>query len=80
MPAFKLAESRNVKIGDPIHILGFPGVVLTHELLNSAAKVEASASWPWSATSTASAARDTASPVVRDRSTTRSAPSCAVTS
>lgn len=41
-PAFKLAESRNVKIGDPIHIIGFPGVVLTHELLNSTAKVEAS--------------------------------------
>jgi rhodanese-related sulfurtransferase len=42
MPAFKLAESKNLKIGDPIHILGFPGVVLTHELLNSTAKVEAS--------------------------------------
>jgi len=41
-PAFKLAESKNLKIGDPIHILGFPGVVLTHELLNSTAKVEAS--------------------------------------
>jgi rhodanese-related sulfurtransferase len=42
MPAFKLAGSKNVKIGDPIHIIGFPGVVLTHELLNSTAKVEAS--------------------------------------
>jgi rhodanese-related sulfurtransferase len=42
MPAFKLAESKNVKIGDPIHILGFPGVVLSHELLNATAKVEAS--------------------------------------
>src|SRR5262245_3400262 len=42
MPAFKLAESKNVKIGDPIHIIGFPGVVLTHELLNATAKVEAS--------------------------------------
>src|SRR5262249_4898184 len=42
MPSFKLAESKTVKIGDPIHILGFPGVVLTHELLNSTAKVEAS--------------------------------------
>lgn len=42
MPAFKLGESKNVKIGDPIHILGFPGVVLTHELLNATAKVEAS--------------------------------------
>ena len=42
MPAFKLGESKNLKIGDPIHILGFPGVVLTHELLNATAKVEAS--------------------------------------
>jgi rhodanese-related sulfurtransferase len=42
MPAFKLAESRNARIGDPLHILGYPGVVLTHELLNSTAKVEAS--------------------------------------
>ena len=42
MPSFKLGESKNVKIGDPIHIMGFPGVVLTHELLNSTAKVEAS--------------------------------------
>ena len=42
MPAFRLGESKNVKIGDPIHILGFPGVVLSHELLNSTAKVEAS--------------------------------------
>jgi rhodanese-related sulfurtransferase len=42
MPAFKLGESKNAKIGDPIHILGFPGVVLTHELLNATAKVEAS--------------------------------------
>jgi len=42
MPAFKLAQGHVAKIGDPIHILGYPGVVLTHELLNSAAKVEAS--------------------------------------
>jgi serine protease Do len=42
MPSFKLAESKNVKIGDPLRILGFPGVVLTHELLNASAKVEAS--------------------------------------
>lgn len=42
MPAFKLAESKTAKIGDPIRILGYPGVVLTHELLNSTAKVEAS--------------------------------------
>jgi S1-C subfamily serine protease/rhodanese-related sulfurtransferase len=42
MPAFRLADSKHVKIGDPLHILGYPGVVLTHELLNSTAKVEAS--------------------------------------
>ncbi len=42
MPAFKLADSKHVKLGDPVHILGYPGVVLTHELLNSSAKVEAS--------------------------------------
>ena len=42
MPAFVLGTSRTLKIGDPIHILGFPGVVLTHELLNATSKVEAS--------------------------------------
>jgi serine protease Do len=42
MPAFSLGTSQGLKIGDPLRILGFPGVVLTHELLNSTAKVEAS--------------------------------------
>jgi S1-C subfamily serine protease/rhodanese-related sulfurtransferase len=42
MPAFALGRSHGLKIGDPLRILGFPGVVLTHELLNSTAKVEAS--------------------------------------
>jgi len=42
MPAFRLGQSQGLKIGDPLRILGFPGVVLTHELLNSTAKVEAS--------------------------------------
>lgn len=42
MPAFTLGQSQGLKIGDPLRILGFPGVVLTHELLNSTAKVEAS--------------------------------------
>jgi S1-C subfamily serine protease len=41
MPALKPSTSR-IKIGDPIHVLGFPGVVLTHELLNASSKVEAS--------------------------------------
>ena len=40
-PAIALSK-RNTKIGDPIHILGFPGVVLTHELLNQSATLEAS--------------------------------------
>ena len=42
MPAFSLGKSQGLKIGDPLRILGFPGVVLTHELLNSTAKIEAS--------------------------------------
>lgn len=42
MPAFSLGKSQGLKLGDPLRILGFPGVVLTHELLNSTAKVEAS--------------------------------------
>jgi S1-C subfamily serine protease len=42
MPSLKLADSSAAKLGDKIHILGFPGVVLSHELLNASAKVEAS--------------------------------------
>ena len=41
-PVLPLAESKMVQIGDPLHILGFPGVVLSHELLNKSAGVEAS--------------------------------------
>lgn len=41
-PVLPLADSRSVLIGDPIHIIGFPGVVLDHELLNKSASVEAS--------------------------------------
>jgi S1-C subfamily serine protease/rhodanese-related sulfurtransferase len=40
-PAIGLSE-RDAKIGDPVHMLGFPGVVLTHELLNQSATLEAS--------------------------------------
>ena len=32
-PAIRLSD-RDAKIGDPVHMLGFPGVVLSHELLN----------------------------------------------
>lgn len=42
-PVLPIADSKSVKIGDPLHILGFPGVVLSHELLNQSATVEASA-------------------------------------
>src|SRR5207302_10075955 len=34
--------ARDPNLGDPVHILGFPGVVLTHELLNKSARLEAS--------------------------------------
>jgi S1-C subfamily serine protease/rhodanese-related sulfurtransferase len=40
-PAVRLGEV-DARIGDPIHIIGFPGVVLTHELLNKSATLEAS--------------------------------------
>jgi len=41
-PAIGLT-TREVQIGDPVHILGFPGVVLAHELLNQNMTLEASA-------------------------------------
>jgi S1-C subfamily serine protease len=42
-PVLRLADSKVAQIGDPIHIVGFPGVVLSHELLKqSAASMEAS--------------------------------------
>ena len=41
-PVLPLADSKVAQIGDPIHILGFPGVVLSHELLNKSASMEAS--------------------------------------
>jgi S1-C subfamily serine protease/rhodanese-related sulfurtransferase len=39
-PALGLAV-RDAQIGDPVHILGFPGVVLSHELLSQSATIEA---------------------------------------
>jgi len=41
-PLLPLADSKAVQIGDPINILGFPGVVQSHELLNASASREAS--------------------------------------
>jgi rhodanese-related sulfurtransferase len=40
-PAIALS-TRDSQIGDPMHILGFPGVVLSHELLNKSARLDAS--------------------------------------
>src|SRR5262245_13220983 len=40
-PAIAL-NTRDPQLGDTVHILGFPGVVLSHELLNRSATLEAS--------------------------------------
>jgi S1-C subfamily serine protease len=42
MPTLRLGDSADLQIGDRIHILGFPSVVLSHELLNASARMEAS--------------------------------------
>lgn len=42
MPTLPLADSGAVQLGDRLHILGFPGVVLSHELLGAGATMEAS--------------------------------------
>src|SRR3989442_3403161 len=42
MPVPRLAESGKARFGDRLHIIGLPGVVLSHELLNASAKMEAS--------------------------------------
>jgi len=41
-PVLALKDIRTVQIGDPVHIIGFPGVVLSHELLNESSMIEAS--------------------------------------
>lgn len=40
-PVLPLSDA-TVQIGDPLRILGFPGVVLSHELLNQSASLDAS--------------------------------------
>lgn len=42
LPTLPLADSSQTKIGDRLHVIGFPNVVTSHELLNASAKVEAS--------------------------------------
>ncbi|HEY7654733.1 MAG TPA: trypsin-like peptidase domain-containing protein [Methylomirabilota bacterium] len=41
-PVLSLADSKGAQVGDPVHIIGFPGVVLSHELLSQSAMMEAS--------------------------------------
>jgi|RhiMetdeSRZDD1v2_1073273.scaffolds.fasta_scaffold258171_2 serine protease Do len=43
MPTLVLGDSARLKIADKLSVIGFPGVVMTHELLNMSAKVQASA-------------------------------------
>jgi serine protease Do len=41
-PLLRLANSDTVLIGEPVHVLGYPAVVLAHELLSRSARVESS--------------------------------------
>jgi S1-C subfamily serine protease len=42
MPTLPLGDSGALQIGDRLSVIGFPGLVMTRELLNASAKVEAS--------------------------------------
>ena len=42
MPTLPLGESERLKIGDKLSVIGFPGVVMSHELLSASSKVQAS--------------------------------------
>ena len=42
MPTLQLGDSSTVNIGDKLSIIGFPGVVMSHELLSASAKAQAS--------------------------------------
>ncbi len=42
LPVVRLADSSQVRLGDPVHIIGYPGVVLRHELLAQATRTEPS--------------------------------------
>jgi serine protease Do len=43
MPTLPLGDSTRLDIADRLSVIGFPGVVMSHELLNASAKVQASA-------------------------------------
>jgi S1-C subfamily serine protease len=42
MPTLALGDSAGLRIGDKLSMIGFPSVVMSHELLNASAKVQAS--------------------------------------
>jgi S1-C subfamily serine protease/rhodanese-related sulfurtransferase len=42
LPTVTLGDSDGVQLGQPIHLLGFPGVVMYHDLLDKRSAVEAS--------------------------------------
>ena len=42
LPTVTLGDSNPVQVGQPIHILGFPGVVMDHDFLDSRSAIEAS--------------------------------------
>jgi serine protease Do len=42
MPTLALGDSAALKIGDRLSVVGFPGVVMSHELLSATAKAQAS--------------------------------------
>jgi S1-C subfamily serine protease len=42
MPVLPLGDSARLKIGDKLSVIGFPGVVMSHELLSASTKVQAS--------------------------------------
>jgi hypothetical protein len=80
VPTLPIGDSTKAKIGDRLHVIGFPNVVMSHELLNASAKIEASVSGgaisgfkedvngqPVFQTDASAAGGDSGGPVVNDR-------------
>lgn len=42
LPVLRMGDSDKVRVGDPVQIIGYPGVVLQHELLSRTTRTEAS--------------------------------------
>ena len=80
LPMVPLGDSTGVKTGDRVHVIGFPAVVMTHELLQSSARVDATVTsgaisgfledvngQPVMQTDASAAGGDNGGPVVNDR-------------